>query len=140
MPDTGGGVSRAEFSLKLPFSEARGTGRGGKFAFILTRGFVAFRIMSSDVFHKDVWFDGHVQGVGFRAQVLRAARGYEVRGNVRNLDDGRVFLQVEGNEAEVGAFLAEIERNLAFFIRKVESREFWGVSCFSNFTLATGRC
>jgi acylphosphatase len=112
---------------------------GGKFAFIPLRLDVVLQIMSSEVFHKDVWFDGHVQGVGFRAQVMRVARGYEVRGNVRNLDDGRVFLQVEGAEAEVGAFLAEVERGLTFFIRKVESREFWGVSCFSNFTLATGR-
>ncbi|MDR1497554.1 MAG: acylphosphatase [Puniceicoccales bacterium] len=95
--------------------------------------------MTSGVFHKDVWYGGRVQGVGFRAHVLRVARGYEVRGKVRNLDDGRVFLQVEGNEEEVAAFLAEIRRGLMFFIRNVESREFWGVSCFPNFTIATGQ-
>ncbi|MDR2430396.1 MAG: acylphosphatase [Puniceicoccales bacterium] len=92
--------------------------------------------MSLDVFHKDVWFEGHVQGVGFRADVLGTARGFEVSGVVKNLVDGRVLLQVEGREGEVTAFLSEVRARLGAFIRRVEERDFWGAPCFSGFALA----
>ncbi len=55
-----------------------------------------------------VRFEGHVQGVGFRVGTRRVATGYEVAGMVRNLDDGRVELVVEGEEEELGAFLEGI--------------------------------
>lgn len=77
-----------------------------------------------------------MQGVGFRADVLGVARGFEVSGVVKNLVDGRVLLQVEGAEAEVAAFLAGVRLRLARFIREVEEREFWGAPCFSGFALA----
>ena len=89
--------------------------------------------MSSEVYHNDVWFDGHVQGVGFRAHVINIARGYEVTGIVRNLVDGRVFIQAEGTEKEVSEFLVEVKRQLACYIRKEEVREFWGAPCFTGF-------
>jgi acylphosphatase len=89
--------------------------------------------MPSEVFHKDVWFGGRVQGVGFRAHTLYAARGYEVTGVVKNLPDGRVFLQVEGSEKEVTDFIKEVRRQLAAYIRDVEERDFWGAPCFSGF-------
>jgi acylphosphatase len=54
------------------------------------------------------WFSGRVQGVGFRVTVRQLARGYEVVGTVRNLDDGRVELVAEGREEELRAFLAGI--------------------------------
>jgi acylphosphatase len=91
--------------------------------------------MSSEVFHNDVWFEGHVQGVGFRAHVMQIARSYEVTGVVQNLVDGRVFLQSEGAEKEVADFLVEIRRQLACYIRKVEVREFWGAKCFTGFRI-----
>jgi len=81
---------------------------------------------SSEVFHKDVWYSGHVQGVGFRLSVLRVAHGYDVAGGVRNLPDGRVLLQAAGEPDEVGAFLDEVRRQLSAYIRLVEEREFWG--------------
>ncbi|MDR2512550.1 MAG: acylphosphatase [Puniceicoccales bacterium] len=91
--------------------------------------------MPSEVFHRDVWFGGHVQGVGFRASVLHVARAFEVTGKVGNLVDGRVFLQVEGTEREVQDFVAEVRRQLAFYIRDVEVRDFWGRPCFTDFTM-----
>ena len=48
---------------------------------------------------------GNVQGVGFRWTVRHAATGFDVTGWVRNLPDGRVELQVTGEENEVRAFL-----------------------------------
>ena len=68
----------------------------------------------------DCWFEGHVQGVGFRYQTLNVARGFEVTGTVRNLSDGRVHLYAEGDEAEVRAFQLSVNKKLENFIRSVE--------------------
>ena len=76
--------------------------------------------MSDSVYSINCWFEGHVQGVGFRYQTLAIAKGYEVSGTVCNLLDGRVHLHAEGDEAEVIAFQRELESELASFIRRVE--------------------
>lgn len=55
-----------------------------------------------------VFYEGNVQGVGFRWTVRHAATGFDVTGWVRNLPDGRVELQVNGEENEVRAFLDRI--------------------------------
>lgn len=51
-----------------------------------------------------VWFSGRVQGVGFRATVVRLARQFEITGRVCNLSDGRVELEAEGERAELESF------------------------------------
>jgi acylphosphatase len=55
-----------------------------------------------------VFYEGNVQGVGFRWTARHAATGFDVTGWVRNLPDGRVELQVNGEENEVRAFLDRI--------------------------------
>jgi acylphosphatase len=55
-----------------------------------------------------VFYEGNVQGVGFRWTVRHTAKGFDVTGWVRNLRDGRVELQVNGEEEEVRAFLDRI--------------------------------
>lgn len=57
-------------------------------------------------------YSGRVQGVGFRATAAYLARGYEVSGTVRNLADGTVELEAQGEAAEVGRFLAAIDEAL----------------------------
>jgi acylphosphatase len=58
-----------------------------------------------------VVYEGYVQGVGFRWTTKRIAQGYEVCGWVRNLADGRVEMQVSGEEEEVEAFLTAIRES-----------------------------
>jgi acylphosphatase len=55
-----------------------------------------------------VFYEGSVQGVGFRWSVRNVAKGFDVTGWVRNLRDGRVEMQVSGEENEVRAFLEGI--------------------------------
>src|SRR5207302_9261123 len=55
-----------------------------------------------------VFYEGNVQGVGFRWSVRDAAKGFDVTGWVRNLSDGRVELKVTVEEEEVRAFIDRI--------------------------------
>ena len=57
---------------------------------------------------QQVFYSGHVQGVGFRYSVKQIARGFDVCGWVRNLADGRVELQASGEAKELSAFLEGI--------------------------------
>ena len=52
---------------------------------------------------------GRVQGVGYRAFAARAATERGLLGGVRNLDDGRVELDVEGQKTVIDALLLELE-------------------------------
>jgi acylphosphatase len=91
--------------------------------------------MSTHVSHREVWYSGHVQGVGFRAQVLGIARGYDITGFVQNLTDGRVYLHAEGTGNEVEAFTEEIVKSLDGHIRNIEIRDFAGVRTSSQFII-----
>lgn len=53
---------------------------------------------------------GRVQGVGFRAFVQSQAVRRGLKGWVKNLPDGRVESEVEGDEALVNAFIRTVRR------------------------------
>jgi acylphosphatase len=66
-----------------------------------------------------VFYEGNVQGVGFRYTVRQVAKGFDVLGSVRNLRDGRVELMATGEEDEVRAFVEAIgQSELRAHIRK----------------------
>jgi acylphosphatase len=67
---------------------------------------------------REVFYSGHVQGVGFRWTVLRLAQSLAVTGFVKNLDDGRVQLVVEGEAGEVQRLLGAIAETMGDFIRQ----------------------
>ena len=70
---------------------------------------------------RHVFFEGRVQGVGFRWTVKNLARGYDVIGWVKNLPDSRVELQASGDADEVDSFIEAIEESeLRSHIRKVD--------------------
>jgi acylphosphatase len=52
---------------------------------------------------------GRVQGVGFRAFAARTATRLHLVGGVRNLDDGRVELDVEGSRMVIEGWLHELK-------------------------------
>ncbi|MCL4134751.1 UNVERIFIED_CONTAM: hypothetical protein GTU68_024800 [Idotea baltica] len=86
-------------------------------------------------FYIEVYFSGHVQGVGFRYCTLQVAKGYEVTGTVSNLADGRVFLEAEGSERECGLFLRAVQEELETYIRKTEVTEGRRLGKFTRFTI-----
>lgn len=51
---------------------------------------------------------GRVQGVGYRAFAARVATQRKLVGGVRNRDDGRVELDVEGPRESIEALLTEL--------------------------------
>ena len=63
-----------------------------------------------------VFYEGRVQGVGFRFTVRHIAKGFDVTGWVRNLPDGSVELIAEGDTAEVDRFIEALGRQMADYI------------------------
>ncbi len=55
-----------------------------------------------------IFYEGKVQGVGFRFSIKQIAAGYDVTGYVKNLADGRVELVIAGDKSELDAFLEAI--------------------------------
>lgn len=65
-----------------------------------------------------LFYEGRVQGVGFRYTTKKVALEFEVTGTVRNLADGRVELTAEGECGELESFRDAIrDAGLAGFIR-----------------------
>jgi len=58
-----------------------------------------------------IFYEGRVQGVGFRYTARRVAAGYDVAGYVRNLADGRVELVASGDAEEVDGFLQGVRES-----------------------------
>ncbi|UCD75274.1 MAG: acylphosphatase [Phycisphaerales bacterium] len=58
----------------------------------------------------DIIFTGRVQGVFFRAVTRDVASGFAVTGWVRNEPDGSVRCVAEGDEKELDAFVAAVQR------------------------------
>lgn len=68
-------------------------------------------------------FSGRVQGVGFRYSTKQLAKGFDLTGWVKNLPDGRVELQLMGEEEELDDFLAELHDSpLGHHIQEQEER------------------
>ena len=85
----------------------------------------------------EVFYSGHVQGVGFRYTVKTVAAGFEVSGSVRNLADGRVELIAEGGRAELEAFRTAIrDAGLKPFIRDETVGWSGAQNCFRGFEIA----
>lgn len=84
---------------------------------------------------REVYYAGHVQGVGFRYSVRHLAAGFAVTGFVRNLPDGRVQLIAEGARDELTGFLAAIADHMSNYIRDIAVDTRPGTGEFSSFEI-----
>ncbi|KAF0093741.1 MAG: acylphosphatase [Puniceicoccaceae bacterium 5H] len=91
--------------------------------------------MSAETTHLQARFHGRVQGVGFRFYTIQLARGYAVSGFVRNEADGTVWLEAEGEEAEVKRFLGALREGMSAFIRQCDETYGCREPQFSGFNL-----
>ncbi len=66
---------------------------------------------------------GRVQGVGFRYRAYHAAEHCGVTGWVRNLYDGSVEMETEGEPADIEEMFAFIERGPFIEIEDLEEKE-----------------
>jgi acylphosphatase len=83
-----------------------------------------------------VFYEGNVQGVGFRWSVRNIAKGFDVTGSVRNLRDGRVELQATGDDEEVRAFLeAILQSELRAHIKKHSETPLGNAPAFRGFEI-----
>jgi acylphosphatase len=55
--------------------------------------------------HLNITISGRVQGVGFRFSARNAANLYGIKGNIKNLVNGDVYIEAEGNEDQLNQFI-----------------------------------
>lgn len=91
--------------------------------------------MNNPVLHASVHFTGHVQGVGFRYATLQVAKEFEVAGYVKNLPDGRVLLEAEGQPGVVEAFVTAVSERMHGHVRKVERMQQKRPPAFQGFEI-----
>jgi acylphosphatase len=65
-----------------------------------------------------VYFDGRVQGVGFRYTACNIAQDFKVAGFVENLSDGRVKMVAEGSKDQLDGLVDAIKQRMAGYVRK----------------------
>ena len=69
---------------------------------------------------KHIYFSGCVQGVGFRYRSVYLARPLGLTGWVKNLWDGRVEMEVQGDEPSIDHFLSQLRQQRYIEIDRME--------------------
>ena len=82
-----------------------------------------------------IHFDGRVQGIGFRYTTQNIAMRYAVHGYVRNLEDGRVELVLEGDDREMDGVLTCLRQKMNTYIRHVDSETYPATGEFETFAI-----
>ena len=69
---------------------------------------------------KHFYFSGTVQGVGFRYHAHNLARENGLTGWVRNLPDGRVEMEAQGNPVQLQKLVAQLKAQPQIHIEHME--------------------
>ncbi|MDE6435508.1 MAG: acylphosphatase [Lachnospiraceae bacterium] len=85
------------------------------------------------VIRKHYYVSGRVQGVGFRYRAYYIAQTFGLTGYAKNLPDGRVELEVQGEEELVREFLGRVEEGRFIHIEKIESSDMEVDACGYGF-------
>lgn len=72
---------------------------------------------------KHIYFSGRVQGVGFRFQASWAAKRFGLTGWVKNLYDGRVEMEVQGDADAIDGMLEALTSDTYIRITDIDSVE-----------------
>ncbi len=60
---------------------------------------------SAETISSSINISGYVQGVGYRYSANRVAKIHGVKGYVKNLPDGSVFIHAEGTQQQINALV-----------------------------------
>jgi acylphosphatase len=68
---------------------------------------------------------GHVQGVGFRWSAIREARNRDIKGFIKNLSNGNVYIEAEGSIDQLNIFVEWCKKGPGFgFVESVNIDSF----------------
>ena len=71
-----------------------------------------------------IHISGRVQGVGYRYSARTMARYLGLKGFVKNLPDGRVYIEAEGDRASLHSFIEWCRKGTGHgFVENVEKEE-----------------
>lgn len=71
--------------------------------------------MGGEIIRQHIYVSGRVQGVGFRFRVMQFANQLKLAGWVKNLDDGRVEMELQGEREKI-EHLLDILKNDRFIV------------------------
>lgn len=77
--------------------------------------------MIEETIRKRVCISGRVQGVGFRYRVRYLAPSLSITGWVKNLDDGRVEMELQGVENEIDKLFQELQKDRFIVIKDIKT-------------------
>ena len=95
------------------------------------KGSIAVKFPSEQ--RREIFYSGHVQGVGFRYSVCHLAQRYNVSGFVCNLPDGRVHVVIEGAPKELRGLSTDIAQKMEHYIRSTKTGDLDATGEFEGF-------
>ena len=79
---------------------------------------------------------GHVQGVGYRWRATAEARILGIKGLVKNLSDGNVYIEAEGTVQQLDNFVAWCKKGPGHgFVESVDIEVFPAVKNYTEFRI-----
>ncbi|KHF39915.1 acylphosphatase [Halalkalibacter okhensis] len=80
---------------------------------------------------------GKVQGVGFRYFTQHEALKHHINGTVRNLDDGSVEIDAEGEREDIARFIQAVKKGPMFSkVQEIKINKQEDTKHYTSFTIA----
>ena len=79
--------------------------------------------MKQEKVRKHIFFYGRVQGVGFRYYVVQKANQLGLTGWVKNLYDGSVEMEVEGQEELIDQLIIFLQNRTYIWIERIDAKK-----------------
>ena len=79
--------------------------------------------MKQEKVRKHIFFHGRVQGVGFRYYAVQKANQLGLTGWVKNLYDGSVEMEVEGQEELIDQLIIFLQNRTYIWIERIDAKK-----------------
>ena len=79
--------------------------------------------MKQEKVRKHIFFYGRVQGVGFRYYAVQKANQLGLTGWVKNLYDGSVEIEVEGQEELIDQLIIFLQNRTYIWIERIDAKK-----------------